>query len=95
MSKRQIKAVLFDLDQTLLDRTASLKSFVDWQARGMLRSQVSDRYLFVKRFIFSVIIAIDVMQPISFAMIGSNYQTRSGMRANSTPEVKIQHQSKY
>ena len=51
MSKRQIKAVLFDLDQTLLDRTASLKSFVDWQARGMLRSQVSDRYLFVKRFI--------------------------------------------
>ena len=51
MSKNQIKAVLFDLDQTLLDRTASLKSFVDWQVKGMLRSQVSDRDLFIKRFI--------------------------------------------
>ena len=46
-----MKAVLFDLDRTLLDRDASLKNFVTWQARGMLRSQVTDIECFTQRFI--------------------------------------------
>ena len=46
-----MKAVMFDLDGTLLDRSASLINFVSWQARGMLRSQIYDRALFVDRFI--------------------------------------------
>ena len=46
-----MKAVMFDLDGTLLDRNASLVNFVSWQARGMLRSQIRDRALFVDRFI--------------------------------------------
>jgi len=48
---REIKAVLFDLDRTLLDRDASLKKFVVWQAEGMLRSQLEDPGLFTQRFI--------------------------------------------
>lgn len=51
MSKNQIQAVLFDLDETLLNRTASLRSFIDWQVKGMLCSQISDRDSFLKRFI--------------------------------------------
>ena len=46
-----MKAVLFDLDETILDRSASLKDFVSWQTRGMLRSEVRDENLFTKRFI--------------------------------------------
>ena len=46
-----MKAVMFDLDGTILDRNASLVNFVSWQARGMLRSQIQDRALFVDRFI--------------------------------------------
>lgn len=46
-----MKAVMFDLDGTLLDRNAYLINFVSWQARGMLRSQVLDNALFVDRFI--------------------------------------------
>lgn len=46
-----MKAVLFDLDQTLLDRSASLINFVSWQVKGMLRSQVHDASLFINRFI--------------------------------------------
>jgi len=43
-------AVLFDLDQTILDRTQSLEAFVLWQARGMLRKSNADErplYLWV------------------------------------------------
>lgn len=46
-----MKAVLFDLDETLLDRSASLHSFVQWQARGMLRNSVVDANKFCDRFI--------------------------------------------
>jgi len=46
-----MKAVLFDLDETLLDRTASLRDFVVWQAQGMLRNSISDPQAFVQRFI--------------------------------------------
>jgi hypothetical protein len=32
--------VLFDLDETVLDRTNSLEAFVHWQVNGMLRGQI-------------------------------------------------------
>lgn len=46
-----MKAVIFDLDQTLLDRERSLLAFVRWQCRGMLRSHINDEEAFVSRFI--------------------------------------------
>ena len=46
-----MKAVMFDLDGTLIDRSVSLENFVRWQARGMLRAQVSQEDLFVNRFV--------------------------------------------
>lgn len=46
-----MKAVLFDLDETLLDRSQSLKRFASWQAQGMLRSSISDEIAFSERFI--------------------------------------------
>lgn len=42
-----MKSALFDLDDTLLDRTGSLRDFVLWQAKGMLRSDISDPNYFV------------------------------------------------
>lgn len=45
------KAVIFDLDQTLLDRERSLLDFVKWQCRGMLRSHIRDEAAFVARFV--------------------------------------------
>ena len=46
-----MEAVMFDLDETILDRTASLKDFLHWQAQGMLQSDVADKNLFIERFI--------------------------------------------
>jgi len=46
-----MKAVIFDLDQTLLDRDQSLLNFVRWQCRGMLRPYVKDEEKFIARFI--------------------------------------------
>jgi putative hydrolase of the HAD superfamily len=46
-----MKAVLFDLDGTLLDRNASLIEFVRWQAQGMLKTEILNVEQFVKRFI--------------------------------------------
>jgi len=43
--------VLFDLDETVLDRTTSLIAFVKWQAQGMLRGQIDDTDSFIHRFI--------------------------------------------
>lgn len=43
------KAALFDLDETLLDRTASLNDFVQWQSAQLLISGERDR--FSERFI--------------------------------------------
>jgi len=43
--------VLFDLDETVLDRTASLKAFASWQAHGMLRGQLQAPSVFVQRFL--------------------------------------------
>jgi putative hydrolase of the HAD superfamily len=47
----KIKAVIFDLDETLLDRDQSLRNFVGWQCRGMLRPYVKDEEKFLARFI--------------------------------------------
>lgn len=46
-----IKAILFDLDETILDRARSLEAFVLWQAKGMLRNSISDSQTFCQRFI--------------------------------------------
>jgi len=46
-----MKAVLFDLDGTLLDRTASLNDFLHWQTYGMLKTDISNKEKFISRFI--------------------------------------------
>jgi putative hydrolase of the HAD superfamily len=46
-----MEAVLFDLDGTLLDRTASLNEFLQWQTHGMLKTDISDKEKFISRFI--------------------------------------------
>jgi putative hydrolase of the HAD superfamily len=46
-----MKAVIFDLDETLLDRTGSLIDFVNWQATGMLKNSISEPSKFCRRFI--------------------------------------------
>lgn len=46
-----MEAVLFDLDETILDRSTSLRDFVNWQVHGMLQSDVIDKDLFTTRFI--------------------------------------------
>lgn len=46
-----MKAVLFDLDETILDRTESLRDFALWQSQGMLRNSVFNADFFVQRFI--------------------------------------------
>lgn len=46
-----MKAVLFDLDGTILDRQKSLYHFVEWQAEEILGAEVSNREAFVNRFI--------------------------------------------
>jgi len=46
-----MKAVLFDLDETILDRTESLRDFAVWQSQGMLRNSVPDSAQFSRRFI--------------------------------------------
>ena len=46
-----IRAVIFDLDQTLLDRDASLLAFLQWQCRGMLRGQLPREDTFIARFL--------------------------------------------
>jgi len=46
-----MRAAFFDLDETILDRSGSLQNFVEWQAKGMLRSCIVDTSKFVERFI--------------------------------------------
>lgn len=45
------RAVLFDLDETILDRTESLKDFIAWQSQGMLRNSILNPEKFSQRFI--------------------------------------------
>lgn len=46
-----IQAVLFDLDQTLLDRTASLKRFLSWQVNALPLVTNSKKQEFIQCFI--------------------------------------------
>ncbi len=46
-----MQAVIFDLDQTLLDREESLLDFLTWQCEGMLRPYIDDRAAFISRFV--------------------------------------------
>ena len=46
-----MKAVLFDLDETILDRSKSLEEFAIWQAQGMLRNSIHDSQAFCQRFV--------------------------------------------
>ena len=47
----KMNTILFDLDETLLDRGSSLRDFVLWQANGMLRNSVSNAQQFCERFV--------------------------------------------
>ncbi len=44
-------AAFFDLDDTILDRSGSLRNFVEWQAKDALRLSAADSHNFVERFI--------------------------------------------
>lgn len=46
-----MKAALFDLDDTILDRSKSLRDFASWQATTMLRNCVDDPAEYTERFI--------------------------------------------
>ena len=46
-----MKAVLLDLDETILDRQRSLVEFANWQAQGMLKSSIQNAGEFVGRFV--------------------------------------------
>jgi len=45
-----MRAVIFDLDQTLLDREKSLLDFLTWQCEGMLKPYIEDQVAFISRF---------------------------------------------
>lgn len=47
----QKKAVIFDLDQTLLDRTTSLIKFLTWQINFFQLISANDREPFIQRFL--------------------------------------------
>lgn len=46
-----MKAALFDLDETLLDRTGSLRLFASWQAQEMLKNCGCNPSKFTERFL--------------------------------------------
>ena len=45
-----IQVVLFDLDQTLLDRTSSLKAFLNWQVNFFELVAIQQKPQFIRRF---------------------------------------------
>lgn len=45
------KAILFDLDQTLLDRNTSLVKFIEWQANFFQLVPHQNKQAFITRFI--------------------------------------------
>jgi len=47
----QKKAVIFDLDQTLLDRTTSLKKFLRWQINFFQLIPTMKKEFFIQRFL--------------------------------------------
>jgi putative hydrolase of the HAD superfamily len=46
-----IKAVLFDLDETILDRSRSLELFLTWEASEYLNLSYADCERYIERFI--------------------------------------------
>lgn len=46
-----MKAVIFDLDGTILDRSGSLIDFIQWQVNKILKTEIRNKDDFVKRFI--------------------------------------------
>lgn len=46
-----LKAILFDLDQTILDRTTSLIRFIEWQVNYYQLVPQKNKKAFIKRFI--------------------------------------------
>lgn len=48
---RSIQAVIFDLDQTLLDRKTSLLQFLKWQTSNLLSGEIRNPAVFIRRFI--------------------------------------------
>ena len=46
-----MQAIIFDLDQTLLDREGSLLRFLAWQCDGMLGPYLDDKAAFISRFV--------------------------------------------
>ena len=46
-----MRAVIFDLDETLLDRTTSLLNFLEWQTGGMLGPDLRNPSEFISRFL--------------------------------------------
>lgn len=46
-----IKAILFDLDQTLLDRMGALKRFLNWQVSFLQLVSNAQKQQFIQRFI--------------------------------------------
>lgn len=46
-----IQVILFDLDQTLLDRTSSLKAFLNWQVNFFELVAIQQKPQFIQRFI--------------------------------------------
>ena len=46
-----VRAVIFDLDQTILDREKSLLDFLAWQCDGMLKPYIDDQAAFISRFV--------------------------------------------
>lgn len=51
MMSTSIKAVIFDLDQTLLDRSTSLKNFIHWQTNFLQLVPEDQKSDFINRFI--------------------------------------------
>lgn len=50
-SRKVIKAIIFDLDQTLLDRIGSLKRFLNWQINFFQLVPNAQKQQFIQRFI--------------------------------------------
>lgn len=51
MNRLNISAILFDLDETLLDRTSSLTEFILWQAKQQLHLDTQTASKFLQRFL--------------------------------------------
>ncbi|OED34644.1 hypothetical protein AB833_32070 [Chromatiales bacterium (ex Bugula neritina AB1)] len=46
-----MQAALFDLDETLLDRSGSLRDFVTWQSQEIFKAGDANTNTFIERFI--------------------------------------------